>query len=125
MLAWTTVVALLDLITDGTIDKILSSRCGSDPFQVSDAETMLHHIQPREQPARSAFMFARHGCPHCDRAKALLKERGIAFEAVHLGEELTMQGVRAASGTATVPQVFIGGKFIGNGEQLSQFIEMH
>jgi glutaredoxin len=68
-------------------------------------------------------MLARHGCGHCRRAKALLEEHGLAFEAVYVGEELSMRGVKAASGTATVPQVFIDGKLIGGAEQLREFLQ--
>jgi glutathione-dependent peroxiredoxin len=41
---------------------------------------------------------------------------------VHLGDDLTMQGVKAASGTAKVPQVFVDGKLIGGADQLAQFL---
>jgi glutaredoxin len=51
-----------------------------------------------------------------------LEERGISFEAVHLGDELTMQGVRAAAGAATVPQIFIGGRLIGDSQKLSEYL---
>jgi hypothetical protein len=39
----------------------------------------------------------------------MLTERGIPFEAIYLGEEISMSSVRAASGAAKVPQVFIDG----------------
>ena len=45
----------------------------------------------------------------------------VTFEAVHLGDELTMQGVKAATGAATVPQIFIGGKLIGGAQQLADY----
>jgi glutaredoxin len=68
------------------------------------------------------LILARHGCPYCEQAKALLERRGIPYEAVHLGDELTMQGVRAAAGQAKVPQIFIDGKLIGGAEQLGEFL---
>ena len=67
-------------------------------------------------------MLARQGCPHCARAKALLDEHHIHFEAVHLGEGVSMQGVKAASGEATVPQIFIEGRLIGGADQLEAYI---
>jgi glutaredoxin-like protein len=70
-------------------------------------------------------MLARHGCPHCARAQELLKGRGIDFEAIYLGDELTMQGVKAASGAATVPQVFLDGKLVGGADQLSEYLAQH
>jgi len=111
------------LAEDGTIRKMfVEPDVPGDPFQVSDAETMLKYVSPGKKTLGPVMMLARHGCPHCRRAKGLLKERGIPFEALHLGDELTMQGVKAASGTATVPQVFIDGKLIGGADQLEQFL---
>jgi peroxiredoxin/glutaredoxin len=111
------------LIDDGTIEKMFIERDeGDDPFEVSDAETMLAHLHPGKQALGPALILARHGCPHCQRAKALLRQRGIAFEAVHLGEELSMQGVKAASGRTTVPQVFVAGRLVGGADQLADFL---
>jgi glutaredoxin len=111
------------VVANGTIEKMfIEPDVPGDPFEVSDAETMLKYLRPEYSGKQSAFMLARHGCIHCHRAKQLLNERGIPFEAVHLGDELTMQGVRAASGAATVPQVFIAGKLIGDGQQLRQYL---
>jgi glutaredoxin-like protein len=70
-------------------------------------------------------VLARPGCPDCARAKELLNERGIAFEAIYLGDDLSMQGVRAASGAATVPQVFLDGKLVGGADQLTKYLEQH
>jgi glutaredoxin len=36
-----------------------------------------------------------------------------------------MLGVRAASGAATVPQVFIGGKLVGGADQLAGYLAQH
>jgi glutaredoxin-like protein len=111
------------LVQDGTIQKMfIEPEEGDDPFEVSDAETMLGYLRPDHQPLGPVLVFARHGCPYCQRAKSLLTERGIRFDAVHLGDELTMQGVKAASGGATVPQIFIGGKLIGGSDQLADFL---
>jgi peroxiredoxin/glutaredoxin len=112
------------LVKDGVIEKMfIEPDVPGDPFEVSDAETMLQHLDPDRKTLGPMFMFARHGCPFCARAKAMLEERRIPFEAVHLGEELTMQGVKAAAGVAKVPQVFIDGKLIGGSEELAAFLE--
>jgi glutathione-dependent peroxiredoxin len=110
-------------VDDGRIQKMfIEPDQPGDPFEVSDAETMLRYLRPKQQPLGPVMMLARHGCPYCKRAKQMLSERGIPFEAVHLGDELTMQGVRAASGAATVPQVFVDGKLVGGSEQLEDFL---
>ncbi|MBC7983540.1 MAG: redoxin family protein, partial [Candidatus Obscuribacterales bacterium] len=111
------------LVDNGKIEKMfIEPDVPGDPFQVSDADTMLKYLRPDQKSLGPVMMLARHGCPHCGRAKALLKERGIPFEAIHLGDELTMQGVKAASGTATVPQIFIDGKLIGGGDKLAELL---
>lgn len=111
------------VVDDGVIEKMfIEPDVPGDPFQVSDAETMLRYLRPDYKSSQPAFMLARHGCPHCTRAKELLKSHGIAFEAVYLGDELSMRGVKAASGTATVPQIFIDGKLIGGADQLEQYL---
>jgi glutaredoxin len=112
------------LVVDGTIEKMfIEPEEGDDPFKVSDAETMLEYLRPGRKSVGPALMLARHGCPYCQRAKALLTERGIQFETVSLGDGgLTMRGVKAASGRTTVPQIFIGGKLIGGSDELGQFL---
>jgi glutaredoxin-like protein len=111
------------LVNDRKIEKMfIEPDKPGDPFEVSDAETMYKHLRPDAQSIGPVLMLARHGCPYCGRAKAALRERNISFEAIHLGEELTMQGVKAAAGKATVPQVFINGKLIGGADEVDQFL---
>jgi glutaredoxin-like protein len=114
------------LVDDGIIQKMfIEPDVPGDPFEVSDAETMFKYLRPNQKTLGPAFMLARHGCPHCARAQELLRTRGINFEAIYLGDELTMQGVRAASGAATVPQVFFGGKLVGGADQLTEYLSTH
>lgn len=111
------------LVDDGRIEKMfIEPQQPGDPFEVSDAETLLQHLRPKHSGPGAILMLARHGCPYCERAKQMLDERGIAFEAVHVGDELSMRGVAAAAGTARVPQVFIDGKLIGGSDRLEQFL---
>jgi len=110
------------LVNDGVIEKMfIEPDVPGDPFEVSDADTMLNHLRPGRKELGPVLMLARHGCPFCAKAKEMLADRGIAFDAVYLGDELTMQGVKAASGAAKVPQVFIDGKLIGGSDQLEKF----
>jgi glutathione-dependent peroxiredoxin len=111
------------LVNDGRIEKMfIEPDVPGDPFEVSDAETMLKHLRPNRKTIGPVLMLARHGCPYCAKAKEMLHERGIAFDAVYLGEELTMQGVKAASGTAKVPQVFIDGTLVGGSDDLARYL---
>jgi glutaredoxin-like protein len=111
------------LVDNGKIEAMfIEPDVPGDPFEVSDADTMFNYLRPDQKSTGIAFMLARQGCPHCARAKDLLTRRGIPFEAIYLGDELTMQGVKAASGAATVPQVFIEGRHIGGADQLADYL---
>ena len=111
------------LIEDGQIAKMfIEPQLPGDPFEVSDAETMLKHLRPNATGPGAILMLAREGCPHCRRAKQLLSDRGLPFEAVHIGDELSMRGVAAAAGKAQVPQVFIDGELIGGADQLTEYL---
>ena len=115
------------VVKDGTIEKMyIEPAKPGDPFEVSDAETMLRYLRPGHKTLGPALMLARHGCPYCARAKRMLDERRIPYEAVHIGEGgLTMQGVKAATGVAKVPQVYIGGQRIGGAEELERWLTGH
>ena len=110
------------LVRDGVIEKMfIEPEKEGDPFEVSDADTMLNYISPREKAPEPAVVFAREGCPHCARAKEVLKANGIVFEEVTLGKEITFSTVRAVSGKGTVPQVFIGGRLIGGADEVEAY----
>jgi peroxiredoxin/glutaredoxin len=111
------------LVEDGTIESIfIEADTPDDPLKVSDADTLWRHWRPSQKGRVCAFMFARHGCPHCARAEELLNRDGIAHDAIYLGEDLTMIGVRAATGATTLPQIFIEGKLVGGADQLERFL---
>jgi glutaredoxin-like protein len=106
------------LVKDGVVDKMfIEPQKEGDPFEVSDADTMLAYIAPREKAPEPVVIFAKVGCPHCARAKALLDKAGLVYEEVTLGKGITSSTLRAVSGAGTAPQVFIGGKLIGGADE--------
>jgi glutaredoxin-like protein len=110
-------------VNDGRIEKMfIEPDEPGDPFGVSDADTALAYLDPARSKG-AVTMFARPGCPFCERAKAMLTDRGIPFETIYLGNGVTMSSVRAASGAAKVPQVFIDGKLIGGSDALQAFLD--
>jgi glutathione-dependent peroxiredoxin len=110
------------LVRDGVIDKMfIEPEKEGDPFEVSDADTMLAYLAPREKAPEPAVVFGREGCPHCARAKAVLDANGVVYEQVTLGKGVTFSTVRAVSGKGTVPQVFIGGKLIGGADEVEAY----
>lgn len=110
------------LVKDGVIEEMfIEPQKEGDPFEVSDADTMLKHLSPATPAPEPAVIFSKPGCAHCARAKALLDLHGVAYEEVSLGKGVTFSTIRAVSGSGTVPQVFIGGRLIGGADDL----EMH
>ena len=55
-------------------------------------------------------VYTMHYCPYCDRAKALLKLRGVSFQEVLVEEDDDAQwkSLHARSGMRTMPQIFLG-----------------
>jgi glutaredoxin-like protein len=94
---------------------------GRRPVRGLDADTMLAYLAPREKAPEPAVVFAREGCPHCARAKAVLDANGVVYEQVTLGKGVTFSTVRAVSGKGTFPQVFIGGKLIGGADDVEAY----
>jgi glutaredoxin-like protein len=107
------------LVKDGIIAKMfIEPDKEGDPFEVSDAETMLRHINPAAKVPEPVVVFAKPGCPHCARAKATLKANGITFTEITQDQKINSSVLRAVTGQMTWPQVFIGGKLIGNADAL-------
>ena len=93
-----------------------------DPFEVSDADTMLAHIAPDAVAPLDVTVFSREGCPYCVRAKGLLHDAGIEFEELVLNRDFSESTIRAVSATSSVPQVFINGERIGGSEELETYL---
>ncbi|MFH1603687.1 MAG: glutathione peroxidase [Pseudomonadota bacterium] len=107
------------LVKDAVIKKIfIEPEKEGDPFEVSDADTMLKYVNPKAIAPDPVVIFAKPGCPHCARAKALLESKGYRYDEISLGQHITSSTLRAVSGRGTWPQVFIGGKLIGGADEL-------
>lgn len=112
------------LVRDGIIDKAFieaedDQDPEADPFEVSDADTMLRYVAPGARAPEPVVMFSKPGCPYCARAKAVLKARGIAFTDISQDNKITTSVLRAVSGGTTWPQVFEGGRLIGGAEEVA------
>lgn len=111
------------LVKDGVVVKMfIEPEKEGDPFEVSDADTMLKYINPDWQDQPSVAVFTKPGCPFCAKAKQTLQDKGIKYEEIVLGKDATTVSVRAITGKASVPQVFIGGQYIGGSEALDQHL---
>ena len=107
------------LVRDGVIEKMFIEEEGDDdPFAVSDADTMLRHINPQAVAPEPIVMFSRPGCPFCARAKAALARHRLRFTDISQSQKINISVLRAVSGHITWPQVFIGGRLIGGADEL-------
>lgn len=111
------------LVKDGVIDKMfIEPQKPGDPFEVSDADTMLNYINAEAKAPAQISLFTKPNCPFCAKAKALLNEKGLRFEEVVVGKDANSITLRAMTGATTVPQVFIDGKLIGGSEALIEHL---
>ncbi|TCV93453.1 glutathione peroxidase [Biostraticola tofi] len=112
------------LVRNGVVEKMfIEPNKPGDPFEVSDADTMLCYLAPECKVQESVSLFTKPGCPFCARAKSMLTERGIQYEEILLGKDATTVSLRAVTGRATVPQVYIGGRHIGGSEDLEAYLQ--
>lgn len=110
------------LVKNGVIEKMfIEPMKDGDPFEVSDAVTMLRYIDPTAGLPDDAVVISRDGCPFCYKAKAMLEDNGIEYIELSL-EAIGLTALRAMTGRETVPQVFLNGKHIGGSDDLEAFM---
>ena len=111
------------MVKDGVIEKMfIEPNQPGDPFEVSDADTMLDYIAPNAEKPKDVTIFTRPGCEYCVRAKGMLNDAGLQFEELVLNRDFSEATIRAVSGTSTVPQVFINGELVGSSEDLQAYL---
>ena len=112
------------LVKDGVVEKMfIEPNKPGDPFEVSDADTMLNYIAPEAAKPLDVTVFTRVGCPFCARAKGLLRDAGIDFDELVLNQDYRNQTLRAVAGADMVPQVFINGQHIGGSDDLDAWLQ--
>ncbi|MBB1486906.1 glutathione peroxidase [Oceanospirillum sediminis] len=112
------------LVRDGVIEKMfIEPDVPGDPFEVSDADTMLNYLNPEAQPPKRITLIGKPGCSHCTRAKAALNERGLKFEEITVGSHgVSLATLHAVSGRGTTPQIFIEGEHVGGADELEAWL---
>ena len=110
------------VVDDGVIEKMfIEPEKPGDPFEVSDADTMLAYINPKAKKPDQVAILTREGCGYCAKAKKLLKELGYNYAEVSLDNSERSRVVGAITGRGTVPQVFVNGRHIGGLEELERW----
>lgn len=108
------------LVRNGVVEKMfIEADVAGDPYDVSDADTMLRYLAPDAVTAPDILLFTKPFCGHCTRAKADLAAAGLAYEEV----VSTPRMLRAVSDTATTPRVFVNGALVGGADELAAWLE--
>jgi glutaredoxin-like protein len=111
------------LVRDGIVEKMfIEPEEPGDPFQVSDADTMLAYIDPGAQRPDDVTVFSRPGCAFCARAKGLLSDAGIEYEELVLNRDYTDRTLRAVADATSYPQIFVNGRHIGGADELETWL---
>ena len=114
------------LVRDGVIQKMfIEPDQPGDPFEVSDADTMLAHIAPNAAKPLDVTLFTREGCPFCVRAKGMLRDAGVEYDELVLNRDFSEVTLRAVAGASMVPQVFVNGVHVGGSEGLEEYLGRH
>lgn len=115
------------LVKDGVINKMfIEPDKPGDPFEVSDADTMLRYLNPEAKQRPRVALLSKPGCGHCERARQALAEHNLHYEEIKLGQHgVSFSSLMAISGHGTTPQVFIDGQHIGGAEELTTWLKTH
>jgi len=66
-------------------------------------------------------IYTKDYCGYCSRAKALLRDKGVAFEEydITMGGPKRAEMIDRSNGGMTVPQIFIDGRHVGGSDDLA------
>lgn len=62
-------------------------------------------------------VYSKNNCPFCDRAKALLENKGVEFKVVNIEDEPDAREFLVDQGLRSVPQIFNDGVLLAGGYQ--------
>ncbi|MEK9873713.1 MAG: glutathione peroxidase [Betaproteobacteria bacterium] len=111
------------LVKNGVVEKtFIEPEKPGDPFEVSDAETLLNYINPNAKKPDQVAIFTRESCSFCAKAKETLTRSGYDYVEIPLAHQNRSRVIGAVTGAQTVPQVFINGTLIGDGEALEKYL---
>ena len=60
-------------------------------------------------------VYSKAHCPFCDKAKALLKLKGVTYEEIRIDEDEEAREFILEQGHRTVPQIYKDGKLLVEG----------
>ena len=76
--------------------------------------------------SNEAIVWSQYHCVYCDRAKTLLTAKGIEYHERIIGMDegnWTKEALmKAVPGARSIPQIFMGNKYIGGYAELVQYL---
>ena len=71
---------------------------------------------------KKIIVYTMEYCPYCEAAKKLLQSKGLAFEEVlvEYDDDATWKRLEQQTGFKTMPQIFVGEKFVGGYRELTK-----
>ena len=98
----------------------------SDNSTSEESRTMVKELLDQKIREKPVFVVSKKSCPFCVKAKEALKKYKIKPESIEIMEIERSKDMAAIqdymkeiTGGRSVPRVFIGGKFIGGGDETS------
>lgn len=76
----------------------------------------------------NVIIYSKHGCPWCDRAKALLSQYKFSYSEKILNQDYIKEDLQLILGPEkklTVPQIVIDDKLVGGYGDLLEYFENH
>jgi len=75
--------------------------------------------------SKEVIMYTTEICPFCHAAKELLQSKGVSYKEIDVtnDSDLRQKLIEMSGGRATVPQIFVDGKNIGDYQELVAFYD--
>lgn len=68
---------------------------------------------------QKVIVYSTQVCPHCVRAKMLLKKKGADYEEIDVSDSADREAmIEKTGGARTVPQIYIGETHVGGADDL-------
>lgn len=111
------------LVRDGVVERMfVEPEEPGDPFSVSDADTLLKYMNKNARLPDQIALLTREGCEFCARAKKLLDDANIYYVEINLARNIRSQALGALAKARTVPQMFVNGALIGDGDSIARWV---
>jgi glutaredoxin 3 len=84
------------------------------PSSQTSLEDSIQHVAEK-----SVVIYTMEGCLFCQKAKKILEENGVAYQAIDIWSQPNLLAeLEEKSGVGTVPQIYVNGEFFGGYKDL-------